>query len=165
MKRMSRRTRHPLWMAGAALVLGAALGGCTAYVKRGSTLYADGRYVEAAEVFEQTEYRLRESTPRQQAEYGLYRGLTLLALGDVDAAGRWLEYASATERSHPGALRGERRALLERGRVEQQERARTLHFGGPPPTALVASQPAPPSPPPAPAPGDGGPGAMRRGLR
>ena len=37
------RCRLLLWCAGAALILG--LVGCSGYVKRGSALYADGRYI------------------------------------------------------------------------------------------------------------------------
>ena len=55
-------------VAAALLVLATlALAGCTTYVKRGSALYADGRYIEAAEVFERTEYRLQDSSPRAAA--------------------------------------------------------------------------------------------------
>ncbi len=91
-----------------------ALAGCTGYVKRGSALYQDGRYIEAAEVFEHTEGRLPATEPREQAEYGLYRGLTLMSLGDPQGAEHWLQYAAQCEREHPGALRGPRRALLDR---------------------------------------------------
>ena len=122
---------------------------CTSYVKRGSDLYADGRYVEAAEVFERTEGRLPDSTPRQKAEYGLYRGLTLLVLGDLPNAHRWLVYAYEVERVHPGSLRPNRRALLDRGWYELGTH---MHSSPPPPaqpgTALAASQPPAPQPPP-----------------
>src|SRR6187455_3108361 len=57
---------------GSVLAIGAAsvlliciAQGCSSYVKRGSTLYTDGRYIEAAEVFERTEARLADSTPRE----------------------------------------------------------------------------------------------------
>lgn len=95
---------------------------CEGYVRRGSTLYADGRYIEAAEVFERTEERLPESTPREKAEYGLYRGMTLLVLGDLDNARRWLGYAYQMERAQPGTLRHDRRVLLDRGWFELDRR-------------------------------------------
>lgn len=95
---------------------------CEGYVRRGSTLYADGRYIEAAEVFERTEDRLPEATPREKAEYGLYRGMTLLVLGDLDNARRWLAYAYQVERNQPGTLRHDRRALLDRGWYELDRR-------------------------------------------
>jgi hypothetical protein len=46
------------------LVFAAALcaGACSPYVNRGETLYREGRYIEAAEVFELTETKLKAST-------------------------------------------------------------------------------------------------------
>ena len=111
---MDRRAIATTLAAGLALSLAA----CTDYVRRGSTLYADGRYVEAAEVFERTEQRLSTAPPRQRAEYGLYRGMTFLALGDHRSAARWLGYAHAVERQHPGSLPVGRRSLLDRGLFE-----------------------------------------------
>jgi hypothetical protein len=103
---------RPLLVCALGLV---TLTACEGYVRRGSTLYADGRYIEAAEVFERTEERLPESTPREKAEYGLYRGMTLLVLGDLENARRWLGYAYDIERAQPGTLRHDRRVLLDRG--------------------------------------------------
>jgi tetratricopeptide (TPR) repeat protein len=102
---------RPLFVCALALTLAS----CEGYVRRGSTLYADGRYIEAAEVFERTEDRLPVSTPREKAEYGLYRGMTLLVLGDLENARRWLGYAYEIERAQPGTLRHDRRVLLDRG--------------------------------------------------
>ncbi|MCC6217091.1 MAG: hypothetical protein IT376_19690 [Polyangiaceae bacterium] len=117
-------SRRGAWVRGAVLALGVAFGAsCTAYVKHGGALYAEGRYVEAAEVFERTEYRLPAEGPREQAEYGLYRGLTLMALGDLDRAERWLTYAYEVEQHTPGALVAERKALLQRGWAELRLRA------------------------------------------
>ena len=144
-------------MSVAALLVAAiTLGACEGYVKRGSALYADGRYIEAAEVFERTEYRLRDSTPKQRAEYALYRGMTLLVLGDVRSAERWLAYAYEVERHTPGSLRADRRALLDRGWFELGQRLRSDPLAGqePPGTAIAASQPPPPvAPPPSDSPG------------
>jgi len=137
------------------VLLVAALSGCSGYVKRGSALYADGRYIEAAEVFERTEVRLAESGPRQQAEYGLYRGLTLLVLGDTLGARHWLSYAYQIEQTHPGVLRGNRRALLDHGWGDLQSRG-ALPPGpaapatAAPPAAMAlhpSSNPGPPGPP------------------
>ena len=87
---------------------------CTYFVSRGSDLYYQGRYIEAAQVLEQTEYRLERSQEADEhAEYGLYRGATLLRLGDLDGAQQWLAYAQQWERRHPGALRDDERDLLE----------------------------------------------------
>lgn len=95
------------------VLLGSSLLACTFYVHRGSDLYYQGRYIEAAQVLEQTETRLLEADPVERAEYGLYRGATLLRLGDLDGALRWLEYARLWESRHPGALDSQQRELLE----------------------------------------------------
>jgi tetratricopeptide (TPR) repeat protein len=145
----------------AAFALAAiALAACSGYVKRGSALYSDGRYVEAAEVFERTEYRLSEADSRERAEYGLYRGMTLLVLGDLRNAQGWLAYAYEVDRRDPGALRADRRALLDRGWFELGQRLRTKPppAGGRPGTAIAASQPAAPVVPPAP---DGPPAPIK----
>jgi hypothetical protein len=139
-------------VASLACAIGVAgalvLGGCTSYVKRGTALYADGRYVEAAEAFEQTEYRLQNASPQERADYGLYRGMTLLVLGDLHNSQRWLSYAYQVDRAHPGSLRADQRALLDRGWYQCGQR---LQAPAPPPmppgTAIAASQP-PPSPTP-----------------
>ncbi len=121
-------------------LLVAAVAGCGNYVQRGGTLYADGRYIEAAEVFERTERRLGEYTPKERAEYGLYRGMTLLVLGDLSHAHRWLAYAYEIERANPGSLRSDRRALLDRGWFELGQRNKgTSPSPSPPSTALAAS--------------------------
>ncbi len=137
--------------------------GCTSYVKRGTALYSDGRYVEAAEVFERTEYRLQGASPRERADYGLYRGMTLLVLGDLHNAQRWLGYAYEVEQAHPGCLRSDKRALLERGWYQVGQRLRAAPPPPMPPgTAIAASQP-----PPSPTPEAQGPDATpieRRGL-
>jgi len=128
-----------------ALVLASALGllvvvGCSSYVKRGEALYADGRYIEAAEVFERTEGRIGDASTRQKAEYGTYRGLTLLVLGDLSNAQRWLSYAYSVERAAPGSLSTDRRALLDRGWYELGQRLRAVPQQ-PAATAVAASQP------------------------
>jgi hypothetical protein len=83
------------------------------YVSRGSALYEDGRYVEAAEVFEQTEQRLASSSSSERARFGLYRGATFLRLGDVTHAARWLGYARSIKKSDPSSLDGEDTELLD----------------------------------------------------
>jgi tetratricopeptide (TPR) repeat protein len=97
-------------LASAAL----ALGGCGGhYVARGADLYDDGRYVEAAEVFERTEERLAQSPSDERARFGLYRGATYLKLGDAVHAARWLGYARSVVTSDPGALDSSELAMLE----------------------------------------------------
>ncbi|MFO0569522.1 MAG: hypothetical protein U0263_27975 [Polyangiaceae bacterium] len=133
-----------------ALLGSLALSACETPTRRGSTLYADGRYVEAAEVFERTEYRLREYSPRERAEYGLYRGMTMLVLGDLPSARRWFAYAYDVERIAPGSLRADRRALLDRGWFDLGQRQRSeLEHAVKPSDGAVASRQPPPPPPPA----------------
>jgi tetratricopeptide (TPR) repeat protein len=98
---------------------------CAAQASRGTALYAEGRYVEAAEVFERTENRLSESAPDEKAEYGLYRGLTFLELGDLTRARDWLAFARQVEARSAGALDGDEQAALERAwkQVEHVEEA------------------------------------------
>jgi hypothetical protein len=133
------------------VVFGLALGGagCSSYVKRGGVLYAEGRYVEAAEVFEHTESQLGPASPREKAEYGTYRGLTLLVLGDLRNAHRWLAYAYQLEQLYPGSLRSRQRAELDRGWYDLGMRIRSQTPGQvAPPTAIAVRQPpgAPPVP-------------------
>jgi tetratricopeptide (TPR) repeat protein len=133
------------------VVLGLALSGvgCSSHLKRGGALYAEGRYVEAAEVFEHTESQLGEATARERAEYGTYRGLTLLVLGDLRNAHRWLAYAYQLEQLYPGSLRSRERAHLDRGWYDLGARIRSQTPGQvAPPNAIAVRQP--PGPPPAP---------------
>jgi tetratricopeptide (TPR) repeat protein len=137
------------------VVVALILGSCSSYVKRGCALYAEGRYVEAAEVFEHTEAQLAGSSPREKAEYGTYRGLTLLVLGDLPNAHRWLAYAYQLEQYQPGSLRARQRALLDQGWYELGSRMRALPPApAAPPTAIAASQPPQALPPPVPSPSD-----------
>jgi hypothetical protein len=95
------------------LVMAPSLPGCTHYVGRGSDLYYQGRYIEAAHVLEKTEPRLGEASVEERAEYGLYRGVTLLRLGDLAGAQRWLEYSRQIDARHPDLLRPDERELLQ----------------------------------------------------
>jgi hypothetical protein len=117
------------------------LTGCTSHVTHAKNLYADGRYIEAAEVFERTEYRVGELSPSDRAGYGLYRGLTLLALGDIRHAHRWLSFAYEVERSHPGALGSNRHDVLERAWTEVLNKSQTPPAPTPSNTAVAASLP------------------------
>jgi thioredoxin-like negative regulator of GroEL len=100
-----------LALTGALLLLASACGGH--YVSRGADLYDDGRYVDAAEVFEQTEARLSESSPSERARFGLYRGATFLKLGDALHAAQWLGYSRSILKGEPKALDADERAMLE----------------------------------------------------
>lgn len=83
------------------------------YVVRGTHLYEQAHYVEAAEVFEQTEPRLASSSNAERARFGLYRGATFLKLGDVLHAARWLGYSRSILNSDPRALDAADAALLD----------------------------------------------------
>jgi hypothetical protein len=109
------------------LVACLAFAACTRPIERGEALYRDGRYVEAAEMFELSEPRLATLPADSCAAFGLYRGLTFLQLDDVDSARRWLAYAYSVEQKSPGMLLPEQRRLLEHGWAEAERRA------GPPP--------------------------------
>ena len=105
---------------GALIAL--AMAACSPYVERGEALYAEGRFVEAAEVFERTEARLAESSERTRAEYGLYRGLTFLQLDDLRGARQWLAYAHRLGETRPGLIEDGERRLLDRAWSELERR-------------------------------------------
>jgi len=116
---MVMRASRVLVCVAAALLF--ACGGH--YVTRGADLYASGYYVEAAEVFARTEDRLESSNASERARYGLYRGATLLALGDARRAERWLRYSKGVLHTEGGALSAEERVMLGRAlRVLSQRR-------------------------------------------
>jgi hypothetical protein len=114
---MPMKPRLTAWrgLSRATLLLAVPLlwAGCTHYVGRGSDLYFQGRYIEAAHVLEMSEMRLAEATSTERAEYGLYRGATLWRLGDLEGARRWLEYCHARALAHPKALSVEQQVLLD----------------------------------------------------
>lgn len=103
-----------LTLLGSILLLLFAAGCTNQYVTRGAELYAGGLYIEAAEVFERTERRLDRASPSERAQYGLYRGATLLALGDSRRARRWLRYSERLLQSNPALLSAEERDMLRR---------------------------------------------------
>ncbi|HEX4340958.1 MAG TPA: hypothetical protein VH062_33850 [Polyangiaceae bacterium] len=124
-----------------ALVLASA---CSPYVRRGEALYHEGRYIEAAEVFELTEQNLGQSAPDVCAEYSLYRGLTFLRLDDLPSAQRWLNHASALAQKDGGMLSPVQRAALARGRAEVEQRLEANPSGPTPATRVAASEEPPP---------------------
>ena len=120
-----------------SLLLTIAVAACGPYVNRGETLYREGRYIEAAEVFELTEAKLKASTSEVCAEYGLYRGLTYLKLDDLRSAHLWLAYAYGVEHRSPGQLTSEEHVLLDKGWKELEARERSR--GPEAPTQVAAS--------------------------
>jgi len=123
-----------------APVLALALAACSPYVNRGEVLYREGRYIEAAEVFELTEAKLKASPPQICAEYGLFRGLTYLKLDDLRSAHTWLTYASGVEHGKPGQLTTDERALLDHAWKELGERIRARGPVPEEPARMVASE-------------------------
>lgn len=95
---------------------------CASPVGRGTTLYHQQNYIEAAEAFERTQERLATMKPVERARYGLYRGLTFMALGDLRGAERWLDYADAQQRTQPIVLPDNERDLLTLSRRELSQR-------------------------------------------
>jgi hypothetical protein len=110
------------------LVLVGLLSACASNNDRGRVLFAEGRFIEAAEVFEHSELQLRELEPQEQTRYGLYRGMTLLRLGDLDGAAKWLHYARTAEAKLNRALGNREHTalkqawiLLDRARAQETE--------------------------------------------
>ncbi len=97
---------------------------CGSAIGRGTTLYQQHNYVEAAEVFERTQDRLATMEPADRARYGLYRGLTFMALGDLRNAEHWLDYAESQQHVFLGSLAQNERGLLNHGRLELSQRVR-----------------------------------------
>jgi hypothetical protein len=74
-------------------VLAMPLSGCHSALDEAMDSYADARYPTAAAQFRAEEPAARRLSQRDFANYALYRGLTHLALGDAQAAARWVGYA------------------------------------------------------------------------
>lgn len=89
--------------------------GCGSYVGGAKNAYSQGRYLEAAERLGQHEHEVSELSPPSQAEYGMYRGLSLMKVADYPGAMRWLDFAFKVEQRHPGTLLPEQRRELEDG--------------------------------------------------
>jgi hypothetical protein len=123
-----------------AALLVALVSACSPYVRRGEALYHEGRYIEAAEVFELTERNLGQSTPDVCAEYSLYRGLTFLRLDDLPSARTWLNHASELAQKDPDMLSPVQRAALARGRAEVEQRLNNNPSGPTPATRVAASE-------------------------
>lgn len=112
------KTRHisgfAVQLATAALALALTVGCGHSCVTRGADLYAEGNYVGAAEYFEHTRQRLESAESGERARYGLYRGATLLSLGDFNAADHWLAFALREARQNPDALTADESQMLRR---------------------------------------------------
>jgi tetratricopeptide (TPR) repeat protein len=127
---------------GALWIVSLGLGGCASHLaQRGQDLYAERRYVEAAEVFERTEDRLPAASAREQAEYALYRGATFLALGDLPHAEQWLQVALKEQQTRPDALGDDQRVFLKRAwtALDASLKAQPAPNAAPPGPALASS--------------------------
>ncbi len=92
-----RRRVACFWLCGLLIACGGAL-------VEGESQFKKGRYPEAKQTFAALESESRSYNDAKRAEYALYRGLTLGALGDRAQAGVWLREAKAIEDAHPGSL-------------------------------------------------------------
>jgi hypothetical protein len=98
-----------------ALAIGIAASACGGVLAEGKAQFDKGRYPEAKQTFASAEVASRGWSDAKRAEYALYRGLTLAALGDRAAAGVWLKEAKAIEDASPGSLGAEDRKRLALG--------------------------------------------------
>lgn len=112
MNKTALPVRYPCMRAWfIAALCAACLGGCASAVSRGADFYTQGRYIDAAQVFEHTQDELSSYSEAERARYGLYRGATLLALGYASDARHWLNYGSAL--AMDSLEEGERSALFD----------------------------------------------------
>lgn len=92
-----------------------SLAACASVLAEGEAQFDKGRYPEAKQTFVALEADSRTYPDAKRAEYALYRGLTLGALGDHAQAGVWLREARAIEDAHPGSLSTGDAARLKAG--------------------------------------------------
>jgi hypothetical protein len=78
---------------------------CRGVLARGEAEFKRARYPSAKQVFASLEEEMRTRDVATRAEYALYRGLTLAALGDRSRAALWLHEAKDLEDQHGGTLR------------------------------------------------------------
>jgi len=83
------------------------LAGCGGALAEGESQFKKGRYPEAKQTLASIEAESRSYDVARRAEYALYRGLTLSALGDRAQAGVWLREARAIVDTAPGSLEQE----------------------------------------------------------
>jgi hypothetical protein len=81
--------------------------GCGGALAEGEAEFKRGRYPDAKATFALLEPEVHRWDDSKRAEYALYRGLTLGALGDQAPSALWLREAKTIEAAHPGALTGE----------------------------------------------------------
>ncbi len=99
----------------ALVAFGIAIVACGGMLADGKAQFDKGRYPEAKQTFAAIEVESRGWSDAKRAEYALYRGLTLSALGDRAAAGVWLKEAKALVDASPGSLGAEDMHRLKLG--------------------------------------------------
>jgi hypothetical protein len=80
------------------------LAACAGPLARGETQFAEGQYPAAEQTLAALEPASHSWGGAARAEYALYRGLTLAALGDWTRGAAWLREAREAEDARPGAL-------------------------------------------------------------
>lgn len=98
--RPMRRLPSALLFALPTLILPA----CGGPLAEGEADFKKARYPAAKQTFASIEAEMRVSDKSTRAEYALYRGLTLTALGDRAHGAQWLREAKALEDTQAGAL-------------------------------------------------------------
>jgi hypothetical protein len=78
---------------------------CGTPLSDAEALFEKGQYPASHEALLGLDVEHRSWDEPERAEYALYLGLTLLALGDGGEARMWLCEAKAVEDAHPGSLR------------------------------------------------------------
>jgi hypothetical protein len=97
-----------------------SLPACGGAFAEGKSEFQSGHYPHAKQIFASLEAESRGYDEPKRAEYALYRGLTLSALGDRAQAGTWLREAQALEGTRPGTLSHED-ALRLKAALENSE--------------------------------------------
>jgi hypothetical protein len=97
-----------------------SLAACGGALAEGRSQFDKGSYAEAKQTFAAAEADSRSWGDARRAEYALYRGLTLGALGDHALGGVWLREAKAIEDAHPGSLTPEEAQRLHLGLESSQ---------------------------------------------
>ena len=99
--------RHLRW-----LILLLFASGCHSALSDARASYSEAQYPTAVAQFRAAESAARKLSPRDFANYALYRGLTHLALGDAAAAAFWVGYAKQRADRDPYVFNDEDRGAL-----------------------------------------------------
>jgi hypothetical protein len=86
------------------ILLALALDACGGPLCEAEALFRKGQYPATHQALVGLDAERRTWSDADRAEYALYLGLTLLALGDSGRARAWLGEAKAVEDARPGSL-------------------------------------------------------------